>query len=93
MWRARNALRKKSEALAKEKEVHTVTKKKLAELKEAVVMKTTVEDILEFARLQGLDSTADAPERPAVGEEGTNTDIFTPDVAGEVDRASLSSPM
>jgi len=33
------------------------------------------------------------PERPAVGEEGTNTDIFTPAVEGEVNRASPSSPV
>ena len=68
-------------------------KKELAELKEAVAMKTTVDDILEFARLQGLHSTDDVLERSAVPEEETNTDIFTPDVRGEMDRASPSSPV
>ncbi|KAJ8428740.1 hypothetical protein Cgig2_022650 [Carnegiea gigantea] len=81
------------EALTKEKEVHAVIKKELAELKKAVAMKTTVEDILEFVRIQGLNSTADAPERLTVGEEGTNTDIFTLDVKVEVDRASPSYPV
>ncbi|KAJ8447136.1 hypothetical protein Cgig2_022865 [Carnegiea gigantea] len=90
LQRARDALRKEKEALAKEKEAHATKKKELAELKEAVAMKTTVEDILKFARIQGLSSTADAPKRPAVGDEGTKTDIFTPDVGVgvEVDRAS-----
>ncbi|KAJ8429906.1 hypothetical protein Cgig2_025336 [Carnegiea gigantea] len=91
--RERDALRKEREALAKEPEVHVVTKKELKELTEAVAMKTTIEDILEFARLQGLHSTEDAPERSAAGEEGTNTDIFAPDVGGEVDWASSSSPV
>ena len=49
--RVRDALRKERKALAKEKEAHVVTNKELVELKEAVVMKTAVEDILEFARL------------------------------------------
>ena len=65
--RARDTLKKEREALVKEKEAHVVTKKELAELKEAVVMKTTVDNILEFARIQGLNSTADAPG--AIGEE------------------------
>ncbi|KAJ8442638.1 hypothetical protein Cgig2_003682 [Carnegiea gigantea] len=87
LQRVRYALRKEREALAKEIEAQPATKKELAELKEAAVMKTTVEDILEFARIQGLNSTVDTPERP-VGEEGTNIDIFTPDVGVKVDRAS-----
>ncbi|KAJ8443294.1 hypothetical protein Cgig2_015772 [Carnegiea gigantea] len=86
-------VRKKRAALAKEKEGHAVTKKVLAKLKEAVTMKTAVDDIFEFARLQELHSTDDALERPAIAEEGTNIDIFVPDVRGEVDRASPSSPV
>ncbi|KAJ8443352.1 hypothetical protein Cgig2_015833 [Carnegiea gigantea] len=91
--RARDALGKEREVLAKEKEAHAATKKELTELKEAVAMKTTVDDILEFAMIQGLNSTADAPEMPAVGEERTNTDIFTPDAGVQVDPASSSSPV
>ncbi|KAJ8426838.1 hypothetical protein Cgig2_025243 [Carnegiea gigantea] len=49
--RARDALKKEREVLAKEKEAHAVMKKELAELKEAVAMKTTIDDILEFARI------------------------------------------
>ena len=90
--RVQDALRKEIKALVKEKEAHAA-KRELAELKEAVVMKTAVDDILEFARLQGLHSTGDAPERPAVGDEGTNTDMFAPYVRGEVDWASSSSPV
>jgi len=56
-------------------------------------VKTTVDDILEFARFQGLHSTYDTPERPSVAEEGINTDIFAPNVRGEVDRASPSCPV
>ena len=56
-------------------------------------MKTVVDDILEFARIQGLHPTDDASERPTVDEEGTNTDIFAPDVPGEVDQASPLSPV
>ena len=56
-------------------------------------MKTTVDDILEFARFQGLHSINDALERPAVAKEVTNTDIFAPDVREEVDRASPWCPV
>ena len=91
MWQARDAFRKERKALAKEKEAHAATKKDLGELKEVVAMKTRVEDILDFGRIQWLNSTADAPERSAVGEEGTHTDTFTPDVGVPVDRVFPSS--
>ncbi|KAJ8446950.1 hypothetical protein Cgig2_006578 [Carnegiea gigantea] len=93
LQRVRDALKKERDALAKEREVHATMKKELAELKEAVVMKTAVEDILEFGRPQGLHSTEDAPEKPTADEEGTNTDIFTLDMGGEADQASPSSPV
>ncbi|KAJ8425492.1 hypothetical protein Cgig2_029574 [Carnegiea gigantea] len=93
LQRASDTLRKEREALAKEKEAHATTKKELVKLKETVAMKIAVEDILEFARIQGLNSTADAPRIPAVYKEETNTDIFTPDMRVQVDRASSSSPV
>ena len=52
LWRARDALRKERETLAKEKEAHVATKRELEELKEAVALNTVVEDILEFASMQ-----------------------------------------
>jgi len=67
--RARNALRKEIEAHAKEKEAYAATKKELDELKEAVASKTAVEDILEFARMQKFNSTANDPGMTVVREE------------------------
>ncbi|KAJ8430117.1 hypothetical protein Cgig2_007090 [Carnegiea gigantea] len=63
--RARDALKKEREALAKEKEAHAATKKELDDLNEAVAMKTAVDDILEFTRIQGLNAIVDTPGMPA----------------------------
>ncbi|KAJ8422969.1 hypothetical protein Cgig2_002580 [Carnegiea gigantea] len=86
--RARDALRKEIEAHAKEKKAHAAMKKKLDELKEAVALKTAVEDILEFARMQRFNSTADAPGITAVCEERTNTDISSRNARVQVDPLS-----
>ncbi|KAJ8432926.1 hypothetical protein Cgig2_023056 [Carnegiea gigantea] len=91
--RAKDALRKEREAHVKEKKAYAVTKKELDELNEAVAMKTAVEDILEFARMQRFNSTANAPGMMAVREERTNTDIFSPDAGVQVDPTSPSSPL
>ena len=61
LHRARDALKKEREAHAREREAHAATKKELVQLKEAAQLRTTVEDILEFARLQeSLSGAEDA---------------------------------
>ncbi|KAJ8445910.1 hypothetical protein Cgig2_009839 [Carnegiea gigantea] len=85
--RVRDALRKEREALAKKREAHTVTKKELAELKEAVVMKTAVDDILEVDDKSQLGSSANANVEPIVrpvAEEDAVEDLEGTAVSGDV---------
>ncbi|KAJ8437175.1 hypothetical protein Cgig2_003804 [Carnegiea gigantea] len=88
--RARDALRKEREVHAKEKEAHVAAKKELDELKEVVTLKTTMEDILEFTRMQRFNSSSDASGMRGLHEEGSNTDICS--LEGRV-QASPSSPL
>ena len=69
-----DALLKKREAHAKEKEAH-----KLDELKEVTALNTMVEDILEFVRMQRFNSAPDALELKGVCEEGTNSNVCSPE--------------
>ncbi|KAJ8435708.1 hypothetical protein Cgig2_002665 [Carnegiea gigantea] len=78
LWRARDALRKKGEAYAKEKEAHATMKKELDELKEAVALKHRGEGYPGVC----LDATVQLHTRCCIVE--------SPEV---VVQAGLSSPL